>query len=374
MRKIKAGKIIFYRDGEKIELPLTYSEIKQENPAIRESLLSKAEAKFLGIKEGHNLSFSESKYRHQVAERGFSIIRLMPYIRENKIIPNQYIMSISIAPDISKEDAGKIKSIVRKIQRENSGNLLDEEIFVYDRKKHGIDYYYNRKINSQSEGEISYNKALESFLRYKAGTMSAQDKEMFEKYFKFDLRSLMMEDTSNLCVSNRNEGVIIITNDGKRYGSTKKKEMHKYEARAMLREIFNEDIEDMNLDQLVEKYNVVLIRMYKADRNALVTYCPQNMTEKQLTELIACLKEIEGINNEIVGKGGKEMLAAIDGNNNFKADYTSNERIGDVEKRLEAYKRKLSKKGIKSQIIENITGVVKFFKQQRREMNTNERE
>ena len=151
-----------------------------------------------------------------------------------------------------------------------------------------------------------------------------------------------MEDTSNFCVSNRNEGVIIITNKGKRYSATKKKEMHKYEARAMLREIFNEDVEDMNLDQLVEKYNVVLIRMYKADRNALVTYCPQNVTEEQLTELIACLKEIEGINNEIVGKGGKEMLAAIDGNNNFKADYTSNERIGDVEKRLEAYKRKLA--------------------------------
>lgn len=337
MEQKVVGKLIFFKGGKELECPLTYS--RKHSTSIKQSILSKEEAKFLGKSEGE--PYEEKLYR-QLTQSGFSMIRIMPFIKGDKIVENEFDVTISLANKLSKDDAENIDRALKSIQADKKGSILEEKIYVHDITKSGKQsYYYNKKINNQTGGNVSYNKALESFIRYKLGEKTNEDEEMLRQYFDFNLENLFLKDNSRYPINNRGEGVIIITKSGKRFSQTKKKEQHKNEAQEMIGHIFNCNVDDLEIEELSKKYGVIIVRIYKTDRSAIIAYCPQNMSVNQLDEFIKCLKEFETINQKLIKSGKDKILALLGGNQDIQMDYDEDPDLTSIFKKIEEYENKM---------------------------------
>ena len=112
MEKRIVGKIIFLNKGKKISLPLKYKNLQKV--IGKKSVLTNAEAVFLGKEEGDE--FSERLYE-KVSKQGLSFIRIMPYVQNDNINQNEFLLTISLSDSLSKEDADNIKEEVNKIHK-----------------------------------------------------------------------------------------------------------------------------------------------------------------------------------------------------------------------------------------------------------------
>lgn len=341
-----AGRLIFFKDGKELECPLTYSQ--RHSTRIKQSILSKEEAKFLGKIEGE--PYEEKLYR-QLTQKGFSMIRIMPFIKGDKILENEFDVTISLANELSKDDAENMDRAIKSIQSDKRECILEEQIYVYDQVNNGKNtYYYNKKINNQTDGNVSRNEAFECFLRYKTGESTKEDIEMLKEYKEFDLENLFMKDSSTKPITNRGEGVIVITQNGKRFSQTKKKEQHKNEAQEMIGNIFDCNVDDLEIEELSKKYGVIIIRIYKTDRNAIIAYCPQNMSVNQIDEFIKSLKEFEAINQKLSKQGKPKILALLGGNEDIEMDYENNPDLESIAKKVEEYENRIINTSISKKV------------------------
>ena len=348
MEQKVAGKLIFFRDGKELECPLTYNQECIMKSKIKQSLLSKEEAKFLGKKQGEE--YDEKAY-YELTSKGFSMVRIMPFIKGNDIVPNEYLLTISLANNLSQEDAENIKRAVETIQKEQQGNILEEQIYTYDKKKNGKDtYYFCQRVNNQANQSESNNQALDSLLRYKLGNQTPEDKEMFKQYLDFNLEELLADEEKGYPITNRGEGVIIITPNGKRYSETKKKEQHKNEAQEMISHIFKCKVDDLEIEELAKKYGIIIIRIYKVDRPAIIAYCPEDMQVNQLDEFMKCLREIEKVDQKLIKKGKPKILALLGGNQDIEMDYEKDPDLESIAQKVEEYENRLINASISKKV------------------------
>lgn len=361
MEKRIVGKIIFFNKGKKLSLPLKY--INLQGVLGKKSILTNAEAVFLGKEEGDD--FSENLYS-KLTKQGMSFIRIMPYVQGENIVDTEYLLTISLANSIDANDANNIKEEVNRIQKSKSEKKVTEQIYVHDSTKEGKEtYYFFQSLKDKQSTNQNTNRTLDAFIRYKLKTLTAEEQEMFRKYFEFNLRRMFIEDTTKYPISNRGEGVVIITKDGKRYEATKKKEEHRNEAIEMLRNIIGEEVDvDLSIEQLVQKYSIILARIYKTDRGNIFSYLPDNLTSIQTQKFIRFLIEAEAIEEELQRKGKPKILTLVGGNEDIQIDNLESANIAEVKKRISEYETSYLRKNpgnLLKIIASDIGNFVNFF-------------
>ena len=343
MEKLYVGKIVFFKDGKELELPLSYSDLSDYNFKVKQSLLSKEEAKFLSFQLGTTIKQGESfdaKLYEKIIKQGFSIIRVMPFIKGGNIIPGETLVTSYISDKVQESDAVNFANYVRKLEANTIDSKLSEQIYVDDKKRY---YYYERSIGKgerQAYTGENHDNAVDLFLKYKTGRLSPNEAKLMEKYFNFDMQDVFLADTQELPLSHKNAAVILISQRGKRYSATKKMEQHRLEATEMLKEILGQDIKDDEVDVLSKKFNMVIMRIYKTDRNAVAIYCPEKMTVPQIDELVKCMNEFNGINLMLKLENKPEILPLIGGNEYLETDYAESNGIEMIRQKAIEYENK----------------------------------
>ena len=327
MKNIEEGKIYFFCKGKYIEVPLQYDNLPQGKLRVKHSKVSKTEEKFLSEKEG---DIYDEKMYDTYTKRGYSIIRMMPLFLKDQILEDQSLTTISIAPEITKQDADNIRTIFEQIREKYSDKDITEHIYVHDNSLDGPTYYYNSGTNhSDYDNSKEY---IQTFLRYKLGELSDVENENIKRYLNFDLRDVFLGANESQSINHRNEAVVMITPNGNRFCATKKKRQHKDEIQEMIRNKLKIDVDDLDVEQLATQYNLILIRIFKTDRNIMVVHCPKEPRSKQIKGFVDFLTELEEINREIKKQGEQPILIAIDGDEQIRLSY---ERQASVEETKE---------------------------------------
>ncbi len=343
MDKLQVGKIVFFNKGKKLELPLSYSDISSLNSKIKQSLFSKEEAKFLSnfletqVSEGS--AFNAKLYK-KLTEQGFSVIRVMPQIKDGSIIEGTNYLTAIISDNVKCEDADNILNYYRSAENSNEDINLQKQVYVFDNGK----YYYNGKV----EKGKTHNETLRLFLNYKTGRLSSEEDEIMRKYLNFDLQDVFLADTKERLLSHKNEAVILITSKGKIYASTKKKEQHKYEAIEMMKNDIGIDVDDKEseADKLAKDYNIVVIKLYKADSNIAAIFCPEELTEKQIDGLIRCMENFSRINLNLQVEGKNPIVTLVGGNQFLRTDMGESANVEKVLQKMLEYEKSKKNKGL----------------------------
>ena len=212
MSKLQVGSIVFFNQGKRLEVPLSFSKIENLNSKIKQNYVSREEAKFLSnllgtrIEEG---SVFDAKLYRKLTEQGFSIVRNMPQVKEGEVQNEKRALTAIISDKIKPEDAHNLLRYYTSLEQENADVDLLKQIYVFDKGR----YYYNGK----SEKGALHNKALDIFLDYKIGKLSSQETSIMSKYLNFDLQDVFLSNTKEMPLSHKNEGVILISPKGKIY-------------------------------------------------------------------------------------------------------------------------------------------------------------
>lgn len=343
MSKLQVGSIVFFNHGKNLELPLSYTDISSLNSKIKQSLFSREEAKFLsnllGTEVGEGTEFNAKLYK-KLTEQGFSVVRIMPQIKEESIVEDSKVLTAIISDKISKEDADNLLSYYKHSEKSNENIDMQKQIYVFDNGR----YYYNGK----TEKGKSHNEALKIFLDYKTGRLSNEETEMMQKYLNFDMQDVFLADTESRTLSHNNEAVILITSKGKIYSSTKKKEQHKYEAIEMMENDIGIDVNDKEAEagKLAKDYNMVVIKLLKTDKNFAVIFCPEEMSEKQINGLIKCMEEFSRINLNLQIEGKSPIVPLVDGNQFLRTDMGESANVENVLQKMLEYEKSKKYKGI----------------------------
>lgn len=343
MSKLQVGSIVFFNQGKKLKIPLSYSDISSLNSKIKQSLFSREEAKFLSDSLGTQVSEGtafDAKLYKKLTNQGFSIVRIMPQIKENGIIEDSKVLTAIISDKIAKEDADNILDYYRGAENSNEDIDLQKQIYVFDNEK----YYYNGK---QETGK-SHNEALRIFLDYKTGRLSSKEADLMRRYLDFDMQDVFLADTENRLLSHKNEAVILITSKGRIYSSTKKKEQHKYEAIEMMKNDIGIYVKDKEAeaDRLAKDYNMVVIKLYKADRNYAAIFCPEELTVKQIDGLIRCMEDFSRINLNLQVEGKPHIVPLVDGNQFLRTDIGESPNVEKVLQKMIEYEKSRKNKGL----------------------------
>ncbi len=377
MEKLNVGKLVFFKDGKQLELPLSYTNLLNYDSKIKQSLFSKEEAKFLSFQLGFKVNQGDSfnpKFYKKITEQGFSIIRNMPFIKGQDTNSYGNLVTICVSDKVKEADANNLRKYLISLEDNSKDKKLQEQLYVYDKGRY---YYYetnidNSSIKSDESNEMNHNAALDMFLKYKINTLSADEEKLMKKYFKFDMQDVFLSDTINLSVSHKNAAVILISQNGKRYSATKKMEQHKYEAMELIKKISREDVEDAEVDELSKKYNMVIMRIFKTDRNAVVIYCPEKMTIPQIDELVKCMNDFGRINLMLKIESKPDILPLIDGNENLEAGYNESNGVEIIRKKAIEYEKKEKESGLvgvsKKWVTSNVSNIAKYLEKLRQSL------
>ena len=343
MSNLQVGKIVFFNQGKKLELPLSYSNISSLNSKIKQSLFSREEAKFLsnllGTKVEEGTPFDAKMYK-KLTDQGFSIIRIMPQIKDGSIIEGTKYLTAIVSDKVKDKDADNILDYYKEAENSNEDIDLQKQIYVFDNGK----YYYN----GRKEKGKNHNEALRLFLNYKTGRLSSKEQGLMRRYLEFDMQDVFLADTESRPLSHNNEGVILITPKGKIYNSTKKKEQHKYEAIEMMENTLGINIKDKEAeaDKLAKDYNIVVIKLYKLDRNYAAIFCPEELTVKQVDGLITCMEDFSRINLNLQVEGKMPIVPFVDGNQFLRTDLGESPNVEKVLQKMLEYEKSKKNKGI----------------------------
>ena len=335
MEKLYVGKIVFFKDGKQLELPLSYSNLSDYNSKVKQSLFSREEAKFLSFQNGQKVgqgdAFDARMYK-KVVGQGFSIIRVMPFVKNGQVVPGKNVVTTFVPEVVQDSDASNLSQYFRKLESHATENNFLEQFYVFDKGRY---YYYEN--NNNHENDKSGVDTLELFLKYKRGTLSAKESNIMNRYFNFDMEDVFLSETDKLPISHKNAAVILISQKGKRYSATKKMEQHRLEAIEMIKNMSGHDIKDEEVDMLAKRYNLVIMRILKTDRNAVVIYCPEKITLPQINELIKCMNEFERINLMLKVEGKPEILPLIGGNQALETEYSESNGVDTIRKKAIEY-------------------------------------
>lgn len=343
MSKLQVGSIVFFNHGKKLELPLSFSNLDDLISKVKQNYISREEAKFLSnllgtqIEEG---SIFNAKFYKKLTEQGFSIIRDMPQIKEGKEQNGKRALTAIISDKIKPEDADNLLSYYTLLEQENEIVDFLKQIYVFD----GERYYYNGK----NENGSLHNEALDIFLNYKTERLSAEEARIIDKYLNFDLQDVLLANTKERALSHKNEGVILISPNGKIYKSTKKKEQHKYEAIEMIENDIGYKVDDKEAEaeKLTKDYGLVVIKLYKTDRNVSAIFCPEEMPEIQVDGIIKCMQEFSRINLKLQEENEPQILTLVEGNRFLKTDFSESANVEAVLQKMLEYERSLKTKGV----------------------------
>ena len=343
MSKLQVGSIVFFNHGKKLELPLSFSNLDDLISKVKQNYISREEAKFLSnllgtqIEEG---SIFNAKFYKKLTEQGFSIIRDMPQIKEGKEQNGKRALTAIISYKIKPEDADNLLSYYTLLEQENEIVDFLKQIYVFDVER----YYYNGK----NENGSLHNEALDIFLNYKTERLSAEEARIIDKYLNFDLQDVLLANTKERALSHKNEGVILISPNGKIYKSTKKKEQHKYEAIEMIENDIGYKVDDREseADKLAKDYGLVVIKLYKTDRNVAAVFCPEEMPERQVDGLIKCMEDFSRINLNLQIENEPPILTLVEGNRFLKTDFSESANVDAVLQKMLEYERSLKTKGM----------------------------
>lgn len=343
MSKLQVGSIVFFNQGKRLEVPLSFSKIENLNSKIKQNYVSREEAKFLSnllgtrIEEG---SVFDAKLYRKLTEQGFSIVRNMPQVKAGEVQNEKRALTAIISDKIKSEDAHNLLSYYASLEQENADVDLLKQIYVFDKGR----YYYNGK----SEKGALHNKALDIFLDYKIGKLSSQETSIMSKYLNFDLQDVFLSNTKEMSLSHKNEGVILISPKGKIYKATKKKEQHKYEAIEMIENDIGYKVDDREseADKLAKDYGLVVIKLYKTDRNVAAVFCPEEMPERQVDGLIKCMEDFSRINLNLQIENEPPILTLVEGNRFLKTDFSESANVDAVLQKMLEYERSLKTKGM----------------------------
>ena len=343
MSKLQVGSIVFFNHGKKLELPLSFSNLDDLISKVKQNYISREEAKFLSnllgtqIEEG---SIFNAKFYKKLTEQGFSIIRDMPQIKEGKEQNGKRALTAIISDKIKPEDADNLLSYYTLLEQENEIVDFLKQIYVFD----GERYYYNGK----NENGSLHNEALDIFLNYKTERLSAEETRIIDKYLNFDLQDVLLANTKERALSHKNEGVILISPNGKIYKSTKKKEQHKYEAIEMIENDIGYKVDDKEAEaeKLTKDYGLVVIKLYKTDRNVSAIFCPEEMPEIQVDGIIKCMQEFSRINLKLQEENEPQILTLVEGNRFLKTDFSESANVDAVLQKMLEYERSLKTKGM----------------------------
>ena len=343
MDKLQVGKIVFFNQGKKLELPLSYSNISSLNSKIKQSLFSREEAKFLsnllGTKVEEGTPFDAKMYK-KLTDQGFSIIRIMPQIKDGSIIEGTKYLTAIVSDKVKDKDADNILDYYKEAENSNEDIDLQKQIYVFDNGK----YYYN----GRKETGKTHNETLRIFLDYKTGRLTSEEQELMRRYLDFDIQDVFLADTESRLLSHNNEGVILISQKGKIYNSTKKKEQHKYEAIEMMENDIGIDVNDKEAeaDKLAKDYNMVVIKLYKLDRNYAAIFCPEELTVKQIDGLISCMEDFSRINLNLQVEGKMPIVPFVDGNQFLRTDLGESPNVEKVLQKMLEYEKSKKNKGL----------------------------
>lgn len=343
MSKLQVGSIVFFNQGKRLEVPLSFSKIENLNSKIKQNYVSREEAKYLSnllgtrIEEG---SVFDAKLYRKLTEQGFSIVRNMPQVKEGEVQNEKRALTAIISDKIKPEDAHNLLRYYTSLEQENADVDLLKQIYVFDKGR----YYYNGK----SEKGALHNKALDIFLDYKIGKLSSQETSIMSKYLNFDLQDVFLSNTKEMPLSHKNEGVILISPKGKIYKATKKKEQHKYEAIEMIENDIGYKVDDREseADKLAKDYGLVVIKLYKTDRNVAAVFCPEEMPERQVDGLIKCMEDFSRINLNLQIENEPPILTLVEGNRFLKTDFSESANVDAVLQKMLEYERSLKTKGM----------------------------
>ena len=343
MSKLQVGSIVFFNRGKSLEIPLSFSNIANLNSKITQDYISREEAKYLSnligvvVEEG---TVFDAKLYKKITEQGFSVVRVMPQIKEGKEQNEKRALTAIISDRIKPEDADNLLKFYESVEQENAEGNLFKQIYVFDGKR----YYYNGK----NEAGSLHNRALDLFLGYKTGRLSDEEASIMNKYLNFDLQDVFLANTKERDLSHKNEGVILISSKGKIYASTKKKEQHKYEAIEMIENDIGYKVEDKDAeaDKLAKDFGLVVIKLYKTDRNIAAVFCPEEMPEKQVDGLIKCMEAFSRINLNLQVEGEPQIMTLVEGNRFLKTDFSESANVDAVLKKMKEYEKSLRTKGV----------------------------
>ena len=343
MSKLQVGSIVFFNQGKRLEVPLSFSNLDDLISKVKQNYISREEAKFLSnllgtrIEEG---SVFDAKLYKKLTEQGFSIVRNIPQIKAGEVQNEKRALTAIISDKIKPEDADNLLSYYASLEQENTAVDLLKQIYVFDKGR----YYYNGK---NEKGSL-HNEALDIFLNYKAKRLSIEEAGIISKYLNFDLQDLLLSDTKGETLSHKNEGVILISSNGKIYTATKKKEQHKYEAIEMIENDIGYKVNDKEAeaDKLAKDYGIVVIKLYKTDRNVAAIFCPEEMPEKQVDGLIKCMEDFSRINLNLQIENEPPILTLVEGNRFLKTDFSESANVDAVLQKMLEYERSLKTKGM----------------------------
>ena len=159
------------------------------------------------------------------------------------------------------------------------------------------------------------------------------------------------------------QGVILISSKGKIYASTKKKEQHKYEAIEMIENDIGYKVEDKDAeaDKLAKDFGLVVIKLYKTDRNIAAVFCPEEMPEKQVDGLIKCMEAFSRINLNLQVEGEPQIMTLVEGNRFLKTDFSESANVDAVLKKMKEYEKSLRTKGVLGSSMDWIASSVSNF-------------
>ena len=358
MSKLQVGSIVFFNRGKSLEIPLSFSIISNLNSKITQDYISREEAKYLSnligvvVEEG---TVFDAKLYKKITEQGFSVVRVMPQIKEGKEQNEKRALTAIISDRIKPEDADNLLKFYESVEQENAEGNLFKQIYVFDGKR----YYYNGK----NEAGSLHNRALDLFLGYKTGRLSDEEASIMNKYLNFDLQDVFLANTKERDLSHKNEGVILISSKGKIYASTKKKEQHKYEAIEMIENDIGYKVEDKDAeaDKLAKDFGLVVIKLYKTDRNIAAVFCPEEMPEKQVDGLIKCMEAFSRINLNLQVEGEPQIMTLVEGNRFLKTDFSESANVDAVLKKMKEYEKSLRTKGVLGSSMDWIASSVSNF-------------
>ena len=358
MSKLQVGSIVFFNRGKSLEIPLSFSNIANLNSKITQDYISREEAKYLSnligaiVEEG---TLFDAKLYKKITEQGFSVVRVMPQIKEGKEQNEKRALTAIISDRIKPEDADNLLKFYESEEQENAEGNLFKQIYVFDGKR----YYYNGK----NEAGSLHNRALDLFLGYKTGRLSDEEASIMNKYLNFDLQDVFLANTKERDLSHKNEGVILISSKGKIYASTKKKEQHKYEAIEMIENDIGYKVEDKDAeaDKLAKDFGLVVIKLYKTDRNIAAVFCPEEMPEKQVDGLIKCMEAFSRINLNLQVEGEPQIMTLVEGNRFLKTDFSESANVDAVLKKMKEYEKSLRTKGVLGSSMDWIASSVSNF-------------
>ncbi len=358
MSKLQVGSIVFFNRGKSLEIPLSFSNIANLNSKITQDYISREEAKYLSnligvvVEEG---TVFDAKLYKKITEQGFSVVRVMPQIKEGKEQNEKRALTAIISDRIKPEDADNLLKFYESVEQENAEGNLFKQIYVFDGKR----YYYNGK----NEAGSLHNRALDLFLGYKTGRLSDEEASIMNKYLNFDLQDVFLANTKERDLSHKNEGVILISSKGKIYASTKKKEQHKYEAIEMIENDIGYKVEDKDAeaDKLAKDFGLVVIKLYKTDRNIAAVFCPEEMPEKQVDGLIKCMEAFSRINLNLQVEGEPQIMTLVEGNRFLKTDFSESANVDAVLKKMKEYEKSLRTKGVLGSSMDWIASSVSNF-------------